>query len=106
MTADITSDIFVYEQEDMPNRSADSPFEYKEIMVETPATADDGDVFDITLANYGITNVKSITGYTHSTSNSVIIVEDPTTVVSAGVLTVTIGGSTDNKMRVFVIGGY
>ena len=106
MTADITSDIFVYEQSDIPNLSANSPFEYKEIMVETPATADDGDVFDITLANYGMTYAKSIIGFTHTTSNSVIITEEPTTVVASGVLTVTIGGSTDNKLRTFIIGGY
>lgn len=106
MTADISSNIHVYEQEDLPNHTANSPFEYKEILVETPDTADDGDVFSITLADYGLTNVKSIIGFTHSTSNSVIITEDPTTVVAAGVLTVTVGGSTDNNKRAFLIGGY
>ena len=58
--ADITSDITIYEQETGLSAVANSPYEYKEIMVETPSTADDGDTFDVTLANYGITNVKTV----------------------------------------------
>jgi len=33
------------------------------------------------------------------------VIEDPTTSVTAGVLTITVGGSTDNKDRVFIIYG-
>jgi len=103
---DITSTIVVHEQELGLGRPDDSPFSYKEILVTTDATADDTDTFTVTLADYGITNVKSIDGFTHTTDNSIIIVEAPTTSVTTGVLTVTIGGSTDNKKRSFVIGGY
>ena len=96
----------VYEQETGMSPSDNSPFAFKEILVETTDTADDTDTIAITLADYGMTAVKTVKGFTHSTSNSVIIVEAPTTSVTAGVLTITVGGSTDNKKRVFLVGGY
>lgn len=77
----------------------------KILKVETAATADDGDTIAITLANYGIKTVEAVLGFTHSTTDSIIITEAPTTAVSAGVLTITIGGSTDNKKRVFLVWG-
>ena len=104
--ADVTSGITVYEQDTGMSIVANSPYESKEIMVETASTVDDTDTFTITLANYGITDLKTIKGFTHTTNNSVIITEDPTTSVTTGVLTVTVGGSTDDKKRVFIIGGY
>lgn len=79
--------------------------ETKVIRVATPNDADDGDTFDIILSDVGITTVDGVIGFTHSTENNVIIQEQPTTAVSAGVLTITIGGSTDDKKRVFIIYG-
>jgi|GEM_PF-2246123 len=78
----------------------------KEIMVETATTADTGDTVDITLADYGITTFLGILGFAHSTENSVVITEAPTTSVSSGVLTITLGGTlnSDDK-RVFIIYG-
>ena len=76
------------------------------LFVETPATADDGDYFDITLADYGIKTFEWILGNRHTTTDSVLVTaDDPTTAVSSGVLRVTIGGSTDNKKRTFMIVG-
>lgn len=106
VTADISSSIEIYEQDTGASKVANSPFEYKEILVECPSTADDGDTFNVTLATYGITSVKSIKGFDHTTPYSVVVVQAPTTVVATGVLTVTIGGSTDNLVRTFLIGGY
>lgn len=77
----------------------------KMLKIETPATADDGDTIAITLSNYGIKTLEGIVGFTHSTTDSIVITEAPTTAVSAGVLTITVGGSTDNKKRVFIIFG-
>jgi len=78
----------------------------KMIMVETAATADTGDTVAITLANYGISTFLGIYGMTHSTENSIVIAEAPTTAVSSGVLTITIGGSTNSdEKRVFLIFG-
>lgn len=103
---DVTSGIKIYEQDTGVSIASDSPYEFKAIMVETASTVDDTDTFTVTLANYAITNVKTVKGFTHSTSGSIIITEDPTTSVTTGVLTVTVGGVTDDKKRVFIIEGY
>ena len=78
----------------------------KMLMVESPTTTDTGDTIAITLASYGITTFLGIIGNAHSTENSVVITEAPTTAVSSGVLTITVGGSlnTDNKRVYFVFG--
>ena len=77
------------------------------IIVSTPATADDGDTLAITLTNYGIkaTGLLGIRGITHTVLNNELTVEAPTTSVTAGVLTITVGGSTDNLVRSFLIIG-
>ena len=71
------------------------------IKVETAATVDDGDTIALVLANYGAKTIEGIIGWTHSTTDSIVITEAPTTAVSSGTLTITVGGSTDNKKRVF-----
>lgn len=77
----------------------------KVIEIETPATADNTDTIAVTLADYGATKIKWIQAFRHSTTDSVVIDDDaPATVVSAGVLTITIGGSTADKKRVFRVG--
>ena len=97
--------VTVYEQDTAPSIEADSPFEYKEILVHCSDIADDTDTLTVTLADYGITTLYFVKGYTHTAEGSIIVEEAPTTAVAAGVLTITIGGSTDNKARVFVVGG-
>jgi len=77
----------------------------KLLRIETDATVDDGDTIAITLADYGMKTIEGILGFTHSTTDSIIITEAPTTAVSAGVLTITVGGSTDDKKRVFLVFG-
>jgi hypothetical protein len=74
-------------------------------MLIVTATTDDGDTIAITLADYGITTFQAILGQTHSTTDSIVITEAPTTAVSDGVLTITVGGSTDDKKRVFIVWG-
>jgi len=75
------------------------------LKIETADTADDGDTIVVTLADYGMKTIEGIAGYTHSTTDSIVISEAPTTSVTAGVLTITVGGSTDNKKRVFLLFG-
>jgi len=78
----------------------------KVVLVETAATADTADTVVITLASYGITTFLGISGMVHTTENSVVVAEAPTTAVSSGVLTITVGGSTvSDKKRVYVIYG-
>ena len=75
------------------------------LAIYTVATVDDGDTLTVTLANYGIESVLAVNGYIHTTTDSVIVAEAPTTAVATGVLTVTVGGSTDNKKRAFTVLG-
>jgi hypothetical protein len=78
----------------------------KMLIVETPNTADSGDTIAITLADYGISTFLGIFGNAHETEDSIVVTEEPTTSVSAGVLTITVGGTlnTDSK-RVYTIFG-
>lgn len=89
--ADITANITI---------TADTVGSRKYVYIETPATADHGDTFDVTLTDYGIDTLEAVDAWTHSTTDSVIINEEGTTSVTSSVLTFTIGGSTDNKKRI------
>lgn len=74
----------------------------KELYVETPATADTGDTIVIPLSKFGATKIKHIVGNNHSTANSIVVTEAPTTAVSAGTLTITLGGTTSSdKIRTY-----
>jgi len=95
----------IYESDTGASIVANSPYEYKEILVTLDDTADYTDTIAITLANYGISTLWIVKGYTHTIEGSHIIEEAPTTSVASGVLTITVGGSTDNKFRVFLVGG-
>ena len=74
------------------------------IKVTSPADADDGDTIAINLGDYGATGIDSIIGFIHNTTDSILVMEQPTTAVSSGVLTITVGGSTDNKKRTYLVG--
>ena len=78
----------------------------KLLTVTTAATADAADTLTVDLTKYGCTNIHGIVGFTESTTGSVVVTEAPSTAVSSGTLTITIGGSTDNKVRSFLIWAY
>ena len=103
--AAVADAVNIYEQESGQSDVANSPFAYKEIMAVTADTADATDTFTVTLSDYGITTLLNVKGFKHTTNNSVIVLEQPTTAVAAGVLTVTIPGGSDNDIRVVLIGG-
>ena len=69
----------------------------KKINVRTAATADTGDTFTITLADYNATTIVGILGDIQTTVSSIVEREAPTTIVADGVLTVTLGGSAANN---------
>ena len=78
----------------------------KVIWVETTTAAESDDTFTIILKNYGVTTIEAITGWVHTTEDSIIVEEAPTTSVTTGTLTVTVGGSSvDDKKRVYLIRG-
>jgi hypothetical protein len=78
------------------------------INIRTIDTVDNEDTIAIDLTKYGIsaTGLRSVTGYIHTTANSVMVAEAPTTAVSSGTLTITVGGSTDNKQRYYEVVGF
>lgn len=75
------------------------------LAIYTVATVDDGDTLTVTLTDYGINNLLGVDGYIHTTTDSVVVAEAPETSVTTGTLTITVGGSTDNKKRAFRILG-
>lgn len=75
-------------------------------LVTLGATADNGDTVAINLyTQYGITRFLGIWGWRHTTDNSVIVTENPTTSVQLNTLTATIPGATANKSRAYLIFG-
>lgn len=77
---------------------------WKKIVIVTPNTADSGDTITLNLSNYSSKYLAGIIGYVHTTENSVVVEEAPTTSVSNGVITITIGGSSvSNKKRVYEV---
>ena len=74
------------------------------IKVVTDATVDDGDTIAVDLSDYGATGIDFVLGFIHTTTDSVLVAEQPTTSVTSSVLTITVGGSTDNKKRTYLVG--
>jgi hypothetical protein len=77
----------------------------KWLKIETPATAVTDDTIVLTLADYGMATLEAIVGFNHSTTDSIIITEAPTTAVASGVLTITVGGTASTKKRVYWVFG-
>lgn len=83
------------------------------LVIETPATADDGDTLAVDLGSYGIAEDGFLwyNEMVHTTSNSILIVPGTasTTAVSSGTLTITLGacggaGGSDDLRVFFIIG--
>lgn len=87
------------------NREISPLGEVKQFIVHFPASAgaDNGDTFTVTLASHGCTKVVAVDGYDETTEGSVVVAAAPTTSVSSGTLTITIGGATPNLARTFRI---
>lgn len=76
----------------------------KVLEVWTPATTDTADTVVITLADYASTKIVGILGFVQTTAGSVVEQEQPTTSVTTGTLTITVGGSTvSDKARFYRI---
>lgn len=75
----------------------------KTLFIETADTADAADTVAIDLANYGGTTFLGYIGAKHTTNDSVVVTENPTTAVSGTTLTLTFPAGTDNDKRVVVI---
>jgi len=83
-----------------------NPQSLKRGVITLGATADDGDTTTIDIfKRFGMSRFEGIKGFIQTTADSVIAAEAPTTVVDRNNLTITVGGSTDNKKRTYVIYG-
>ena len=81
---------------------------YNEIVIKTINTVDDGDTIAVDMTKYGIsaTGLMGVSGWEHTTENSVVVQADPTCAVSSGTITLTVSGSNDDNTRMYVIKGF
>jgi len=77
---------------------------FKTLVVSTVSTVDTGDTLEVDLTDYGAGAMMGVIGFVHTTQNSVIVQEQPTTTMSGLTLTITVGGTgADNLARHFLI---
>lgn len=76
---------------------------FKKVIFETANTADGSDNFTVTLSDYGCDTFVGINGWRHTTENSVVVAEAPTTAVANGVLTITTPAGNNNQKRVYEV---
>ena len=76
-------------------------------VVQTRNTVDAADTIAVTLGDIGIDDkgLLTVLGWKHTTDNSVIEAENPTTSVTSGVLTITVPAGTSDDLRVYEITG-
>ncbi|NOR84825.1 hypothetical protein GQ473_01800 [archaeon] len=80
---------------------------YNEIVIKTINTADAADTLTVDLTKYGIKadGLLGVVGFKHTTDNSVMVQEQPTTAVSSGTLTLTVPAGTDDDARFYLVKG-
>lgn len=75
----------------------------KMLQVTFPDTVIGGtDTVQIDLGDYGCTNIHGIHVFDETTDGSVVVLQAATTVVTAGVLVVTLGGSDTGKKTIIL----
>jgi hypothetical protein len=78
----------------------------KLIQVVTADTVIGGtDTLTVDLSKYGCRNLHAILGFDETTTGSIVVQQQPTTSVTAGVLTITTTGS-DTGVKTFYIWAY
>jgi len=80
---------------------------YNEIVVKTIDTVDAADTLAVDMTKYGIRadGLIGVVGFKHTTNNSVMVQEQPTTAVSSGTITLTVPAGTDDDARFYLIKG-
>jgi hypothetical protein len=74
--------------------------------ITVPATADNGDTVTLDFYNeFKILKPLAVVGFIHTTANSVIVEEAPTTAYDGTSIVLTVGGATPNKPRFYAIYG-
>jgi len=75
----------------------------KTLVVSCIDTVDNSDTLEVDLTKYGCGAVLGVIGFTHTTENSVVIQEQPTTTMSGLTLTITVGGSSSDQVRHYLL---
>jgi len=75
----------------------------KILIVSCINTVDSADTLDVDLSDFGGASMCGIIGFTHTTENSVVIQEQPTVTMTGQVLTITIGGASNDQTRHYII---
>jgi hypothetical protein len=73
------------------------------VMIETANTVDAGDTFTFDMASVGKTTLLGVNGCKHTTDNSVVVTENPTTTVSGTTITFTVPAGTNDDSRIVKI---
>ena len=76
----------------------------KQVIVHCPAAAENAHVLSVDLNRYNISNVYAVRGIRHTTANSVLVLEAPTTAVTGKTLAITLGGSGAGKRSYLIVG--
>jgi len=71
------------------------------IEIELAAATVTGYTYAIDIAAYGGTKVLGVLGFIHTTIDSIIVQEQPTTAVTGTTLTITVGGSAATGKRFY-----
>lgn len=79
--------------------------EIRSVIVSTAGSAAGASTMEVTLKDYGLKNVVAVRGVRHVTANQALLVEEPTTSVTSGVLTITLGGAGTDAIRSYRIVG-
>jgi hypothetical protein len=73
------------------------------LLVTAPDTTDAADTVAVNLATYGLAVFVGVQGFSHTTTGSVVVTENPTTSVSGTTVTLTIPAGTNNDARCWII---
>ena len=110
MTAAITPTGFLdnrYSNFSQSNRSVvgDKP-RFKVGYVTGDDTTNNGYILTVDcFKEFGISKILAVEGFIHTTADSIIVEEAPTTTVEREILNITVGGSTGAKQRFYVVYG-
>ena len=62
------------------------------------ASTSTDDTLEVDISKYGGASVMGVIGFIHTTENSVVVQEQPTTTMSGQTLTITVGGTAANTL--------
>ncbi len=98
--------LFSVKNEDMVRDLQNVAFDLKFGIATLPSTTSELTAHTVNIKEeFGMDRVLGILGNAHTTEDSVIVTEAPTTIVNNGVLEIRVPASNDNVKRVYLIIG-